>query len=641
MATVRFRLAMSALAIVTVGLILVACGGGPTSTAPQAPSDVMATPGPGYVTVTWKDNSDNETGFEVFRTASAGLTSQQAGSSVGTVGPDVTTFVDMDVELEQEYQYSVVARNATGSSSPGATTAGATVPVGVDLMVGTNNRRWEDANGTIFAMYFMLPEEVLTDESLVFNIQISGPPGWNNDGLYNLNCGSESCGLWKGFTWASRNGVTALAGEYTLTVTVGGQAYTATTTLADPAFKFDRPTEITVTSATPDSVTATWSLPAGTGGVYVIVHEGDFGPAVASRVLEAVSTYTFEGLELVDGVHTLEVVPVNSDVYNYPLKVEPFGLSYDGAHFLVGDAVAPECTSANEVVTIPDPELLQAVRDNLARPTGNLTCLDMALLTRIDYPDGGIANLQGLQYAVNLGDLSLHNNNVSDLGPVAALPRLWNLSLNLNQVTDVGPIRSLTSLTSLHLCCSDGNITDVTPLEGLVNMQFLNLTGHHLGDAVLWPLLENYPDLQGLWVGENDLTDLEQLANYPALRHLQISGNNFPDLTVVASLDNLIELQLHWAQIGDLTALYEMTQLEILDARGLLLTDVGFLEEFEQLHTLVIADNEITTLAPLVANPGIGAGDYVDARNNPLDLTDAAVQAEIQALQDRGVHIDY
>lgn len=641
--TVQFRPTVLALTLVSAGLLLAACGGGgaATETAPLAPSNVLATPGPGYVTVTWKDNSDNETGFEVFRTTTTGLAAQQAGDSVGKVDPNTTTFVDMDIELDQEYQYSVVARNATGSSSPGAATAGATVPVGVDLMVGTNNRRWEDANGTIFAMYFMLPEEILTDESLTFNIQISGPPGWNNDGLYILNCGSESCGVWKGFVWASRHGITALAGEYTLTVTVDGESYTATTTLTDPDFKFERPTDITVTNVTADSVTATWSVPAGTGGTYVNIQDSSTGRTLAAQVVGAVDTFTFEGLELADGVHTFEVVPVNADVYNYPLKVEPFGLSYDGVQFLVGGTVAPDCASAEEVVTIPDGELLRAVRDTLRRPAGELTCLDMALLERLSAPDSGIASLEGLQYAVNLADLYLHNNDISDAGPLATLTALGHVNLNLNQVTDVEPFRNLTALTSLHLCCSEANISDVTALEGLVGMQFINLTGHHLGDAVLWSLLENYPDLQGIWLGESDLTNIDALANFPNLRYLQLSGNNLPDLAVVAALPNLTELQVHWAQIGDMTALYGMNQLEVLDARGLLLTDIGFLGEFEQLHTLRIADNEITSLAPLVANPGIGSGDYVDARNNPLDLEDPEVLADIEALLDRGVDLEY
>lgn len=638
-ATVQVRPALLALTLASAGLILAACGGGGTTTVPVAPTNVVATPGPGYVTVTWTDNSDNETGFEVFRTATAGITAQQAGSSVGTVGPNVTAFNDMDIELEQEYEYSVVATNAAGSSGAGSTTVGASVPVGVDLMIGTNNRRWEDANGTIFVVYLMLPEAILTDESLNFNVQISGPPGWNGGAPVGFDCSSQGCGLWKGFTWGSWNRITALAGEYTLTVTVDSQVYSATATMTDPSFKFDRPTDITVTSATTDSVTGTWSSPTGTGAVYLALHEGDFGPTVMWSTREDVESHTFEGRPLEDGLYTYEVVPVNSDIFNYPLRVEPFGLSYDGVPFIIGDALSPECTSAGEIITIPDSELMQAVRDALGRPTGDLTCLDMALLTQLDHPDGGIADLQGLQYAVNLGNVSLHNNDVTDVSPLADLTALWFLNLNVNEVTDVGPLRNLVNLTDLHLCCTTGNITDVTPLEGMSNLVWFNISNHDLGNDVVWQLLGNYPDLRGMWISNNDLTDFTPLADWPDLEILQIFGSTISDFTPIAALSQLHTLEIGWSTITDITPLYDMTQLGYLNLNSLGLSDVAFLEEFEQLHTLFITDNQITSLAPLVANPGIGEGDNVYVQNNPLDLNDATVQAEVQALLDRGVNL--
>ncbi len=642
MATVRFRPAMSALVGVTLGLLLAACGGGPTSTAPQAPSDVVATPGPGYVTVTWKDNSDNETGFEVFRTTTTGLTVQQTGTSVGNVDPDTTTFVDMDIELEQEYQYSVVAKGAAGSSDAASTTAGASVPVGVDLMIGTNNRRWEDANGTIFVAYLMLPDALLTDDALTFNLQLSGPPGWNDDAPIGFDCQTHGCGgLAAGFTWGSFNRVTALAGEYTLTVTVDGQTYQATDTLEDPTFKFDRPTGITVSNATTDSVTANWTQPAGARATMLFIHRGDFGPTAVVALEDAGEQFTFGNGPFADGVYTFEVAPVNADVYNYPLRVEKFGISYDGALFTIGDAIAPACASAGEVVTIPDAELLQAVRDALGRASGDLTCLDMALLTQLDHPDGGITDLQGLQYAVNLNNLALHNNSVTDVSPLADLTALRFINLNVNEVTDVEPLRNLVELTDLHLCCTTGNITDVSPLEGMTNMTWFNISNHELGNDVVWQLLQNYPNLRGMWISNNGLTDFTPLASWPELEILQIFGSTISDFTPISDLTQLHTLEIGWSTIADITPLYGMTQLGYLNLNRLDLTDITFLEEFDQLHTLHIANNQITSLAPLVANLGIGSGDYVDARGNPLDLEDAAVQTEIQVLVDRGVNLEY
>lgn len=52
-------------------LVLQACGGGgdrtppPGGVAPEAPSNLTASPSMGEVTLRWQDNSANETGFEI------------------------------------------------------------------------------------------------------------------------------------------------------------------------------------------------------------------------------------------------------------------------------------------------------------------------------------------------------------------------------------------------------------------------------------------------------------------------------------------------------------------------------------------------------------------------------------------------
>src|SRR5690554_795378 len=74
------------------GLLLAACGDPAVPEGPPAaPSDVSAVAGPGYVTVSWTDNSDDETGFEVYR-----LTTAPAG--VVGVGPATSPSPQQDAE---------------------------------------------------------------------------------------------------------------------------------------------------------------------------------------------------------------------------------------------------------------------------------------------------------------------------------------------------------------------------------------------------------------------------------------------------------------------------------------------------------------------------------------------------------------
>lgn len=629
-------------AFALLAMLLVACGGQPTPQPPAAASNVTATSGPGYVTITWQDNSDDETGFDVYRSNSSSLTAQQAGVKIGTVDADETTFVDMTVELEQVYEYSVVAFNDVGGGEPADAPAGVSVPLGVDLMVGTNNRKWsEDTNGTIFVVYFVLPDTMIDDQADVFQVSISGPPGWNEDDPHVFACAWDQCSRAKGFAVSTSNSITAMAGEYEVTVTAGGETFTATDSLTDAGFKFPRITDMLVTNASASGATVSWTDPPGTLSHYLLLYAGDYDAYVDSWILDATPSFTTDDQALADGIYGFEIVPLNADIATYPIKIEQFGLSYDYKKFAVGDVVSLQCASPEQVVAIPDAALLQAVRQATGTATGDITCLDMALLSEIDAPDAGIAGLEGLQYALNLTRLYLHNNDVSDASPLAGLTNLVDVNLNLNEVTDLEPFTDLTELRQLHLCCTTGQITDVSPLEGLSNLEGLNIATNGLGDDVVWPLLAHYPNLRGAWIGWNDLTDLSALADHPNLEVLDIGGSDVDDITPVANLEHLTGLQIGWATIGDLSALYDMTQLTELQAQGVGLSDISFLEEFGELNHLNISSNAITSLAPLVANAGIGSGDYVDVRDNDLDMNDAEVLAHIQALIDRGVDVQY
>jgi len=94
-----------------------ALGGSATTLpdAPAAPSNLM----PGILTTSsiqlvWRDNSDNEDGFEIFRSLSLG----GPYVSVGTTGPGISTYNDAGLDDDTEYFYRVFAYNTGGISAP-------------------------------------------------------------------------------------------------------------------------------------------------------------------------------------------------------------------------------------------------------------------------------------------------------------------------------------------------------------------------------------------------------------------------------------------------------------------------------------------------------------------------------------------
>ena len=63
------------------------------------------------VKLDWTDNADNETGFVIERNVNG-----SGWSQLDTVGANIITYTDIDIQITNEYQYRVKAVNDAGSS---------------------------------------------------------------------------------------------------------------------------------------------------------------------------------------------------------------------------------------------------------------------------------------------------------------------------------------------------------------------------------------------------------------------------------------------------------------------------------------------------------------------------------------------
>jgi hypothetical protein len=93
---------------------------------PNAPTTLVATGGTNQITLTWTDNSTNETGFKVERSAN-GTT---GWTQIATTFQNIATYINTGLPNGTKYYYRVRAYNSTGDSAysnvANATTAGAT-----------------------------------------------------------------------------------------------------------------------------------------------------------------------------------------------------------------------------------------------------------------------------------------------------------------------------------------------------------------------------------------------------------------------------------------------------------------------------------------------------------------------------------
>jgi fibronectin type 3 domain-containing protein len=85
-----------------------------TVAAPAAPATLTATVATGpRVNLAWRDNSANETGFQIYRATGSSSTFAR----IASLGRNATAFADTTVAANTTYRYRVRAYNGAGTSS--------------------------------------------------------------------------------------------------------------------------------------------------------------------------------------------------------------------------------------------------------------------------------------------------------------------------------------------------------------------------------------------------------------------------------------------------------------------------------------------------------------------------------------------
>ena len=321
-------------------------------------------------------------------------------------------------------------------------------------------------------------------------------------------------------------------------------------------------------------------------------------------------------------------------------------------YFFIGVYLVCGVASAQED-WMPDANLRQAVREKLNLPKNTpLTTLHLERLYDLVILESGIADLQGLEHAVNFHFLHLSNSRIANLTPLAELRSLKTLKLYSNNISDITPLARLISLQELAL---EGNkISDITPLSNLIALKHLHLHNNQITD--LTPLA-NLTNLEELSIAGNPITDFSPLANFPHFVHLvpifikipdpileraireklglpveipltDVEMQRLWDLVVlesdIANLEglehaaNLRFLHLSHSRIVDLTPLTNLVSLEVLKLYDNGISDITPLANLRKLKELNLSGNQITDFTPLL---GLRNLEVLHVQNNLGDVT--------------------
>ena len=277
-----------------------------------------------------------------------------------------------------------------------------------------------------------------------------------------------------------------------------------------------------------------------------------------------------------------------------------------------------------QTVNIPDTNLRAAIADALGKaPNARITVSELATLRELRAVSMDIRNLAGLQAAVNLENLELNNNTISDISPLTGLIKLRHIGVEENVISDLSPLAGMIHLE--HLDLAQNVISDLSPLQGLINLKGIGL--HHNAISDLSPLA-GLVKLEWIGMSDNPLADLAPLSGLTNLRNFHGWGTPVVNLGAIAKLPKLREINVCGGEISDLSPLADAKGLKELYLPGNEVSDLSPLKGLTNLTRLSFEHNQISDLSPL---EGLNNLTWVDLRDNAI--SDVSPLAELSNLK--------
>ncbi len=244
--------------------------------------------------------------------------------------------------------------------------------------------------------------------------------------------------------------------------------------------------------------------------------------------------------------------------------------------------------SEEVVVTFADQKLENLVRDELERPSGDITSLDMQELYFLTINEAGVTNLTGLEYALELREFTLMRETVDSLEPLQNLSNLERFIVRYSEIKDL-PIKFSESVDLKHISTTGTVIEDISFVEHMTNLEHVTMS-----DAKI-----------------TDIAVLEQAVN---IKQLNFRGN----------------------QISNIDALAEMNQLEVLNLQGNEIACIEALTELESLNDVVLSYNPIANIRPLETLPALQTVVvYLPHETKHL------IFEQVATLRDMGIDVSY
>lgn len=220
-----------------------------------------------------------------------------------------------------------------------------------------------------------------------------------------------------------------------------------------------------------------------------------------------------------------------------------------------------------------------------------VTQSDLGSLIDVDLSNKKIANLQGLEYAVNVTQLNLSGNEIADISSLKKLTKIRSLSLRENKITSIEDLAAMKDLEYLHV-----GWNQISSLE----------------------VVKQLPGLNALYANSNQISNLQGLSDAVEMTYLDLRDNKLVEVESLSKLTKLINLDVSDNQIQNITSLAKLINLNTLSIAGNKITDFKPLAGLVNLSTLNISNSNMTDLKPLTGL--VRLGNLNESNNNIKDL---------------------
>lgn len=208
------------------------------------------------------------------------------------------------------------------------------------------------------------------------------------------------------------------------------------------------------------------------------------------------------------------------------------------------------------------------------------------------------------------------------------------LELPIDDITEE-ELLNLVSLTA-------SDVKDITGLSRAVHIEELVL--EDLGSFTEVEIIYELDDLEILELSDSHVQDDEitGVSKLNELKVLNLEDNDISNLAPLKGLSGLKVLDLRANKLKTIIPLGRLKKLEILDLAHNNIASLSSISKLVNLKHLDLAGNEVTDITTLVANEGLGQGDFLYLQNNLLDLSVGSEDLEnIETLKSRGVKVTY